>query len=159
MYRLFVAQQVKLQSRVFEQNYVSNMMMPNKKFCHLHHIQFQTQLTFQNAQIDDIFANKCCTDMNQHKPQISAAGPSSNLYCTTRLDFLTSRELTESINHFHMGEMSQGGYFSQILSLFFGTLTAVCKQALFTFFQSFQLVLLANHVCRSRENQVFDPLV
>ena len=77
------------------------MMMPNKKFCHLHHIQFQTQLTFQNAQIDDIFANKCCTDMNQHEAQISAAGPSSNLYCTTRFNFSTFRELTESINHFH----------------------------------------------------------
>ena len=32
-----------------------------------------------------------------------------------------------------MGEISQGGYFSQILSLFFETLTAVFKHSLYWF--------------------------
>ena len=54
-----------------------------------------------------------------------------------------------------MGEISQGGYFSQILSLFchFDS----CFQALLALVLLFQLFLWVNHMCRSRENQVFDP--
>ena len=55
-----------------------------------------------------------------------------------------------------MGEIALVVYFHQILSLFFCNFDT-CFQALFALVLLFLLFLWVNHLCQSRENQVFDP--
>ena len=57
--------------------------------------------------------------------------------------------------YLYMGEIVLDVYFSKKLSLFCNFDS--CFQALFALVLLFQLFLWVNHLCRSRENQVFDP--